>query len=206
MKLIAFLSLLHIMIIALSNCLVQYPFTVFGLHTTWGAFSYPFIFIITDLTTRILGQQESRKVVFMSMFPGLAISYILSVFFINYDVSDLADIHILPMRVSMACFTAYVIGQLFDIKIFQRLRTKGAWWLAPSVSSVAGNIIDTFIFFSIAFYNCSDIFLSEHWQEIAVVDLVFKIIVSIALFIPAYGAILRVIVSYLRSREQARPI
>lgn len=183
------LSLIHICLIILSNVLVQYPFNILGLHTTWGAFTYPLIFITTDLTTRLLGPSIARQVIFKSMLPGLIASYCLASVF-NQDAHMLGVFAEMPLRIACACFCAYVVGQLLDVFIFQRIRQNASWWLAPMAATTIGNIIDTFIFFFLAFYHCHHPFLNQHWMEIATVDLSFKIIISIFAFIPLYGVIL----------------
>jgi queuosine precursor transporter len=182
------LSCAHISLIVLSNILVQYPFQFFGLHTTWGAFSYPLIFVITDLTTRLIGAKEARKVIFKSMFPGLLVSFVLASLFNESDY-PLGIFYELPLRIAFACFSAYVIGQLLDISVFQRIRKNSSWWFGPTLATTLGNIIDTFTFFTLAFYHCHHPFLNQHWLEIAWVDLGVKTI-SLLAFIPLYGVIL----------------
>ena len=186
--------LYHVILLALSNILVQYPFELFGLHTTWGAFTYPAIFILTDLTTRLSKAKHARKIIFQSMFPGLLISYCLASYLENQDASQWSNIfgvvHIMPLRIALACFVAYVLGQLIDIALFQRYRNSSPWWIAPMLSTTVGNILDTALFFAIAFYHCSNSFLSAHWVEIAIVDVFFKITISLVVFVPLYGIIL----------------
>ncbi|HIG0328292.1 TPA: 7-cyano-7-deazaguanine/7-aminomethyl-7-deazaguanine transporter [Legionella pneumophila] len=187
------LSLGHIFLITLSNVLVQYPFDMMGLHTTWGAFTYPAIFILTDLTTRIATANKARKIIMLSMVPGLIFSYLVASSIEaghNLNGDSLAVLHLMPLRIALACFIAYVIGQLLDVAVFQRYRNQPAWWLAPTLSAVAGNFIDTVLFFTIAFYHCSDPFLSQNWPEIAMVDVFFKIIISLIAFVPVYGLVL----------------
>ncbi|HHL3492904.1 TPA: 7-cyano-7-deazaguanine/7-aminomethyl-7-deazaguanine transporter [Legionella pneumophila] len=187
------LSLGHIFLITLSNVLVQYPFEMMGLHTTWGAFTYPAIFILTDLTTRIATANKARKIIMLSMVPGLIFSYLVASSIEaghNLNGDSLAVLHLMPLRIALACFIAYVIGQLLDVAVFQRYRNQPAWWLAPTLSAVAGNFIDTVLFFTIAFYHCSDPFLSQNWPEIAMVDVFFKIIISLIAFVPVYGLVL----------------
>lgn len=182
------LILAHIIIICLSNILVQYPFTLFGYSTTWGAFSYPLIFILTDLSTRLLGQRTARKIIFGAMVPALVGSYLIS----NWTTqSSLFAHNPLALRIASASFCAYVLGQLLDITIFQKLRQQQKWWVAPSIANMFGNFFDTYCFFFIAFYHGSNHFLSIHWLEIATVDLVFKILISLISFVPLYGLILQ---------------
>lgn len=192
-SLIRGLSIGHVLLLTISNILVQYPFNILGFHTTWGAFTYPAIFILTDLTTRLSSAEHARKIIFRSMFPALLISYAVASYIeapngLNW--SDILVIHTMPLRIALACFVAYVLGQLIDIAVFQRYRYKSGWWLAPTLSSLCGNLIDTFLFFSIAFYHCSNPILNQHWTEIALVDCVFKITCSLIAFVPVYGFVL----------------
>jgi len=185
------LAALHIFIIALSNVLVQYPFRILGFHTTYGAFTYPLIFIITDLTVRLLGGETARKTVFIAMIPGLCVSYVLANYF-SSNAAGLLAWNSVVFRVAVASFSAYVIGQLLDIHIFQRLRQKQqSWWLAPSVSTFFGNLIDTYVFFFLAFFHSKNAFLAQHWLEIAHVDVCFKWLISFGALVPVYGLVLK---------------
>ncbi len=186
----------HIAIITASNYLVQLPFQLFGFHTTWGAFSFPFVYLATDLTVRIFGQKAARKIILRAMIPALLISYLIGVLFHqgSFQGGDaLAQFNNFVFRIAFASFAAYLVGQLMDITVFARLRQAKAWWVAPAASTVIGNLIDTLVFFSVAFYASSDPFMAEHWMEIASVDYGFKLIVSLGLFLPAYGVLLRVL-------------
>lgn len=190
---VGILSVCHIFLIMISNVLVQYPFNILGFHTTWGAFTYPVIFILTDLTTRIATARKARQIIFVSMFPGLLLSYLVASYpeagnTLNWSSVLLLDS--MPFRIALACFIAYTAGQLLDIAVFQRYRNQSSWWLAPALSTTVGNMIDTVLFFSIAFYHCSNPFLSQHWPEIALVDVFFKITISLIAFVPVYGLIL----------------
>ncbi len=185
-----FLILGHVSLLTLSNVLVQYPFELFGLHTTWGALTYPVIFILTDLTIRLSNAAKARRIIMYSMLPGLILSYVIAVYFDTSSTHIFSTVYFMPLRIAAACFIAYVVGQLLDIFVFQRYRTQNRWWLAPICSSTIGNIVDTILFFSIAFYHCSNPFLSEHWLDIALVDLVFKITISWLALVPLYGVVL----------------
>lgn len=194
------LSLFHILIIASSNYLVQLPITIFGFHTTWGAFSFPFIFLATDLTVRIFGAELARRIILMVMLPALAVSYVLSVLFFEgqyQGVAQLATFNLFVARIALASFMGYLIGQLMDIIVFNRLRQMHSWWVAPAASTVFGNLVDTISFFSVAFWKSSDPFMAEHWVEIATVDYSFKLLISIGLFVPLYGVLLRYLVRKL---------
>ena len=184
----------HIIIICASNYLVQLPFTIFGWHTTWGAFSFPFVYLATDLTVRIFGQVNARQIIFKAMLPALIISYLIGVLFhqgLFKGLSSLAEYNSFVLRIAVASFAAYLFGQLLDIKVFAKLRQNKCWWLAPTTSTVLGNLLDTLIFFSFAFYASTDTFMADNWFEISMVDYAFKLIVSLFLFLPAYGMLLR---------------
>jgi uncharacterized integral membrane protein (TIGR00697 family) len=164
------------------------------MHTTWGTFSFPFVFLATDLTVRIFGSAEARKIIFKAMLPALALSYCISVLFSEgrfQGAASLAELNIFVFRIALASFTAYVFGQLLDIKVFSRLRQNKRWWVAPSLSTVLGNLVDTIIFYSLAFYAGPDAFMAQHWPEIAALDYGFKLCVSLLFFLPLYGILLR---------------
>lgn len=196
------LSFFHILIIASSNYLVQLPFTIFGFHTTWGAFTFPFIFLTTDLTIRIFGASLARRIIFVVMIPALMISYLLSVLFFKglwVGWESLATFNLFVARIALASFSAYLVGQLIDITVFNYLRQNQRWWVAPSVAAVVGNLIDTLVFFSIAFYQSDDDFMAENWPEIAMVDYFFKIVISAIFFLPLYGILLNYLLRKLAS-------
>ncbi|MGV6817321.1 MAG: 7-cyano-7-deazaguanine/7-aminomethyl-7-deazaguanine transporter [Thiotrichales bacterium] len=184
------LVLLHLFVIALSNYLVQMPVSILGLHTTWGAFTFPVIFLATDLTLRLYGPSLARKIIFFAMLPGVVISYLFSVLFQDASFqgfAPLAEFNTFVARIAIASFLAYVFGQILDIFVFRALSRSRQWWVAPAFSSVLGTLFDTFIFFSIAFYQSSDAFMAQHWPEIATVDYVIKVGISLLVFVPAYG-------------------
>ena len=169
------LFLLHIFIIVLSNYAVQIPITVLGIETTVGTFTFPFVFVTTDLTVRLYGAQ----------FQGFAALGTFSIF---------------VFRIAAASFGAYIFGQLADILVFQRLRKLPRWWPAPAASSIFGNLLDTFAFFSIAFYQCVDPYMAANWVSLAWVDYAVKLIVCLAIFVPIYGAFLAVLAKYVFHR------
>ena len=195
----------HLLIIASSNYLVQLPFTLFGFHTTWGAFTFPFIFLATDLTVRIFGAEMARRIILRVMIPALALSYGLSVLFYEGDyqgLSQLAEFNLFVARIAIASFMAYILGQILDVQVFNKLRQNRRWWMAPCCSTVLGNALDTLAFFAIAFYQSPDAFMAEHWTEIALVDYSFKMLISLLLFIPLYGVLLNYLTSRLTQIEQ----
>lgn len=194
------LSLFHISVIAASNYLVQLPFTLFGFHTTWGAVSFPFIYLATDLTVRVFGAAMARRIIFLVMFPALASSYVLTVLFLDANYQGLAalgEFNLFVARIAFASFMAYVLGQIMDVSVFNRLRQLKSWWIAPTCSTIFGNLVDTLVFFSVAFYRSPDAFMAEHWVEIAWVDYGVKLMFSLLLFVPAYGLLLKFLSSKL---------
>ena len=204
-KALGWLALFHIIVIASSNYLVQIPFDIFGFHTTWGAFTFPFIFLTTDLTIRIFGASLARKIIFVVMIPALLFSYLISVLFFEthwVGWSALTQFNSFVFRIALASFAAYLVGQLMDITVFNYLRKNRSWWVAPSASAIFGNGIDTIVFFAIAFYKTSDEFMANHWVEISLVDYSFKILICGLFFLPLYGIILNFILKKLTAKKQ----
>jgi uncharacterized PurR-regulated membrane protein YhhQ (DUF165 family) len=193
-----YVALMTVVVVA-SNFLVQFPLNVevAGINLadllTWGAFTYPVAFLITDLTNRQFGPQAARKVVFAGFVVGIALSFFTS----------------LP-RIAIASGSAYLAGQLLDISVFNRLRRQ-AWWRAPLVGSLIGSLIDTIIFFSFAFaaffvfFGPNDPFALEQapilgvfaaqaprWVSWAIGDFAVKMIVGLVMLLP-YGALMNVL-------------
>ena len=158
------------LIVALSNYLVQFPIKYLNLQDlfTYGAFSYPIAFLITDLSNRRYGKNTAKKIVYI----GFALGIILTLYF-STNYSDLISI-----RIVIGSGTAFLIAQLIDVNIFDRLR-KRIWFIAPLVSSLVGSSIDTFLFFSISFYGTE-----MNWLTLSLGDLSVKIFVALAMLIP----------------------
>ena len=179
---------------------MQLPFTLLGLHTTWCAFTFPFIFLATDLTVRVFGAQLARRIIFFAMLPALVVSYLLSVLFFEGQFQGLAplrELNLFVARIAIASFMAYSLGQILDVHVFNRLRQLKQWWVAPTCSTLIGNALDTLAFFAIAFYQSPDAFMAQNWPEIALVDYGFKLIISLGLFVPMYGVLLNYLVRKL---------
>lgn len=194
----------HILIIASSNYLVQFPITVFGFKATWGAFTFPFIFLATDLTVRLFGAKLGRRIIFYAMFPALLVSYLITVGFRNgnwlgFDYFFIFDLFV--ARIAIASFSAYVVGQILDVFVFNKLRRHKQWWHAPVASGIFGNFMDTLVFFFIAFYKTSDTYLAENLVEIATVDYIFKIVINALFFLPLYKVILDQVTKRLQGRN-----
>ncbi len=200
------LAALHLAIIVASNYLVQWPVQIFGVLTTWGAFTFPLVFVATDLTVRLLGQQPARRVVARVMLPALAASYAVSVLFHDGRFAGwgaLGEFNLFVARIALASFVAYVAGQLLDIAVFARLRRRRPWWLAPAASTVLGSALDTALFFAVAFHRSSDAFMAEHWVAIAWVDYAAKLAISLLAFVPLYRLLLEHLARPLRPARGA---
>ena len=203
-KALVWLSLFHLLVITSSNYLVQLPISIFGFHTTWGAFSFPFIFLATDLTVRIFGAPLARRIIFAVMVPALAISYGISALFYMGEwqgFAALGTFNLFVARIAVASFMAYALGQILDVHVFNRLRQSRHWWLAPTASTLFGNISDTVAFFFIAFWRSPDPFMAAHWGEIALVDYSFKVLISIVFFLPMYGVLLNMLLKKLADKS-----
>ena len=203
-KALVWLSLFHLLVITSSNYLVQLPISIFGFHTTWGAFSFPFIFLATDLTVRIFGAPLARRIIFAVMVPALAISYGISALFYMGEwqgFAALGTFNLFVARIAIASFMAYALGQILDVHVFNRLRKSRHWWLAPTASTLFGNISDTLAFFFIAFWRSTDPFMAAHWVEIALVDYTFKVLISIVFFLPMYGVLLNLLMKKLADKS-----
>lgn len=199
------LSLFHLLVIISSNYLVQLPIAVFGFHTTWGAFSFPFIFLATDLTVRIFGASLARRIILAVMIPALFISYAISALWFNGEwqgISELSTVNLFVARIACASFMAYALGQILDVHVFNRLRQKARWWIAPAAAMFLGNISDTLAFFFIAFYKSPDPFMAQNWVEIALVDYSFKVLICMIFFLPAYGVLLNATLKRLAEKSE----
>jgi len=157
-------------IVVLSNYLVQFPVKFYNLEEilTYGAFSYPITFLITDLSNRAYGKKITRKIVYLGFIIGVLLSLLVSTNF-----SDLISI-----RIAIASGTAFFIAQNLDIQIFDKLR-KRKWYIAPLYSSLVGSIVDTFLFFSISFYKTG-----IPWVSLALGDLIIKFVIALVMLIP----------------------
>ncbi|HBX2034228.1 hypothetical protein SQ56_08540 [Klebsiella variicola] len=203
-KALVWLSLFHLLVITSSNYLVQLPISIFGFHTTWGAFSFPFIFLATDLTVRIFGAPLARRIIFAVMVPALVISYGISALFYMGEwqgFAALGTFNLFVARIAIASFMAYALGQILDVHVFNCLRQSRHWWLAPTASTLFGNISDTVAFFFIAFWRSPDPFMAAHWGEIALVDYSFKVLISIIFFLPMYGVLLNMLLKRLADKS-----
>ena len=191
-SIIVCLVLFHCLIIAISNYLVQFPVVVLGMDYTLGTFTFPIIVLATDLTVRLSSSDNARKVISIAFVPAFIISY----FFADF-------------RIAIASVAAYATGQLLDIFVFSRVRDKigdnglklsPKWYLAPVISTFFAQLIDTYLFYGIAFYNSSDEFMRDNWATIANNDLILKLIVCYLAFLPIYVLILNRSFLYLKNK------
>lgn len=179
------LMLFHVFIIGLANYIVQFPLEIFGLKVTWAMFLFPLVLVATDLTTRLTNKDQARFVVGIAFIPAAIISAVLS-----------------DWRIGVASAVAYLIGQLFDVTVFQRVREKfTSWWVAPLASGVFANIVDTYAFFGAAFYNSTNEYMAANWLAIANADVVFKTIVSLVIILPIYGVILNYLLNKVKEEQ-----
>jgi len=169
-KQLLLLSVLMGVVVLASNYLVQFPIKYYGLEgiLTYGAFSYPIAFLITDLTNRSYGKLVARKIVYIGFVIGIAFTL-----FFSTNFSDLISV-----RIAIGSGTAFIVAQLLDVQIFDKLRKK-EWFVAPLTSSFIGSLVDTFLFFSISFYGTG-----VPWVTLSVGDLAVKIFVTLLMLIP----------------------
>ncbi|MDC3226214.1 queuosine precursor transporter [Candidatus Pelagibacter sp.] len=169
-KLFVTLSILMGAVVLLSNYLVQFPINYYGLSEilTYGAFSYPVAFLITDLANRFYGKFVARKIVYIGFFIGIIFTLLFS--------TNFADL--ISIRIAIGSGVAFITAQLLDIQIFDRLRKK-KWFVAPLTSSFIGSTVDTFLFFSISFYGTG-----VPWATLSLGDLSVKFFVSLVMLIP----------------------
>ncbi len=167
-----FLSLSFFMgvVVLISNYLVQFPVTYFDLQEilTYGAFSYPVAFLITDLANRTYGKIIARKIVYVGFAVGIIFTLLVS--------TNFADL--ISVRIAIGSGTAFLVAQLLDVQIFDKLRKK-KWFIAPLTSSFIGSTVDTFLFFSISFYATG-----VPWVTLSIGDLTVKILVALIMLIP----------------------
>ena len=169
---LSFITLSFLMggVVIISNYLVQFPVNHYGLQDilTYGAFTYPIAFLITDLSNKFYGKIVARNIVYIGFFIGVSFSL-----FFSTNFSDLISI-----RIAIGSGTAFIFAQLLDVQIFDKLRNK-KWFVAPLTSSFIGSTVDTFLFFSISFYGTG-----VPWITLSLGDLLIKILVTFIMLIP----------------------
>jgi uncharacterized integral membrane protein (TIGR00697 family) len=183
---------LHVLVIVVSNALVSIPVEIFGVKLTWAAFTFQLVVLATDLTVRLLGKHIARSTI-TAAYPLAIIGSILVVLAEGAPTS-------VALRIGFASATAYAVGTMLDVYVFQHIREKlvDNWWLAPAVSTIAANVIDTYAFFAVAFHNSANEYMSANWMEVAGSQVIIKIAVGLLVFLPAYGVLLK----YLKQRVE----
>ena len=183
-------------VVLTSNYLVQFAIIIFGYEFTIATFTFPFIILATDLTVRLYKAKIARIIIIGAFVPA---------FYISWYFAD--------FRIAVASISAYTLGQFLDIFVFSKLRKEAVspddfyldknWYIAPAISTFFAQIIDTYIFYGLAFYNSSsNEYMRDHWFPIATNDLLFKLLVCYLAFLPFYGLILNFILSNLRKKSQ----
>ena len=169
-KSLLLLSFLMGVVVLSSNYLVQFPINYYGLNDilTYGAFSYPVAFLITDLANRSYGKKIARKIVYFGFFLGISFTVLFSTDFADY----------ISIRIAIGSGVAFLVAQILDVQIFDNLRKK-KWFIAPFTSSVVGSLVDTFLFFSISFYGTG-----VPWVTLSLGDLTVKILVALVMLVP----------------------
>ena len=170
-KLFIILSIMMGLVVISSNFLVQFPVNYYGLQEilTYGAFSYPITFLITDLANSSYGKIVARRIINIGFLIGILLTLFFSTNFLD----------LISVRIAIGSGTAFIIAQNFDVQIFDKLRKNKIWFIAPLVSSAIGSVVDTFVFFSISFYNTG-----ISWVTLAFGDLAVKLLIAIIMLIP----------------------
>jgi uncharacterized PurR-regulated membrane protein YhhQ (DUF165 family) len=188
------LMLAHILIIAISNYIVQFKFTIFGAPLAWAAFTFPLVVVLTDLTVRLLGKQTGRAVISLAFIPAILVS--MAVVKLGGAPDSVA------FRIGLGSGMAYFISNLLDVYVFQYFREKySSWWIAPTLSAIASTFIDTYVFFGTAFAGGADEFMANNWHIVATNNSISKIIVSLVVILPAYGLLLNHLQRKLANQE-----
>ena len=169
-RLFVYLSFLMGVVVLSSNYLVQFPINHYGLNEilTYGAFSYPIAFLITDLANRSFGKIIARKIVYLGFFLGIGFTVFFSTDFADY----------ISIRIAIGSGIAFLVAQLLDVQIFDKLRKK-KWFIAPLTSSMIGSAIDTILFFSISFYGTG-----IPWFTLSLGDFTVKVLMALIMLIP----------------------
>ena len=158
------------LVVLASNYLVQFPIKYYNLDQllTYGAFSYPIAFLITDLANRSYGKIAAKKIVYFGFVIGICFTL-----FFSTNFEDLISV-----RIAIGSGSAFLVAQLLDVQVFDKLRVK-KWFIAPLTSSLIGSTVDTFLFFSISFYATG-----VPWITLSLGDLAVKILVALIMLIP----------------------
>ena len=183
---VAKLVVFHTLVIAISNYLVSINFDLLGHPLTAAAFTFPLVIVATDLTVRLIGKTAGRAVVALSYLPAVAVS--VAVILWSGAPESVA------YRIGFASGSAYLVGTMLDVYVFQWVRERfTAWFYAPALSMIAANFIDTYTFFYVGFANGADEFMAANWDTVALNQAITKLVIGWIVFLPAYGVLLNMI-------------
>jgi len=190
------LMLAHIIIIALSNYIVQFKFNIFGHPLAAAAFTFPLVVVLTDLTVRLVGKETGRAVINLAFVPAILVSMLV------VKLGGAPDS--VAFRIGLGSGVAYFVSNLLDVYVFQYIREKFAtWWYAPALSAVVSTFIDTYVFFFTAFYKGANEFMAANWFTVATNNSWAKILVSLLVILPFYGVLLNRLQRRFESQQSA---
>lgn len=177
------LMIAHIIIIAISNYIVQFKIDIAGHPLSIAAFTFPLVVVLTDLTVRMLGKQTGRAVIALSFIPAIIVSVMI------VKLGGAPDS--VAFRIGLGSGMAYFVSNLLDVYVFQYFREKyQTWWIAPTLSAIASTFLDTYVFFFTAFAYGANEFMAQNWHIVATNNSISKLIVSLVVILPAYGVLL----------------
>lgn len=190
------LMLLHIIIIAVSNYIVQFKIDVFGHPLALAAFTFPLVVVLTDLTVRLLGKETGRAVITLAFIPAIVVSMVV------VKVGGAPDS--VAFRIGLGSGMAYFISNLLDVYVFQYFRERyQTWWIAPALSSIVSTFLDTYVFFFTAFAYGANEFMAANWHIVATNNSISKVIVSLLVILPAYGILLNHLQHKMENTKEA---
>ena len=189
------LMLAHVIIIAISNYLVQFKLDIFGYPLAAAAFTFPLVVVLTDLTVRLIGKETGRAVISLAFIPAIVVS-ILVVLAGGAPES-------VALRIGFGSGVAYFLSNLLDVYVFQYFREKytNTWYIAPTLSAIVSTFFDTYVFFFTAFAYGANEFMAANWHIVATNNSISKILVSLLVILPAYGMLLNFIQNRLGKAE-----
>jgi len=184
---------LHILIIAISNYIVQFKFDFYGHPIALAAFTFPLVVVLTDLTVRMLGKETGRAVIGLAFIPAIIVS--MAVVKLGGAPDSVA------FRIGLGSGVAYFVSNMLDVYVFQYLREKySTWWIAPALSSIVSTFLDTYAFFFTAFAYGANEFMAANWHIVATNNSISKILISLLVILPSYGLLL----NYLQNKINQR--
>ena len=197
--LVAKLMMAHVIIIAISNYIVQFKIDIFGNPLSVAAFTFPLVVVLTDLTVRLIGKTTGRAVIGLAFIPAILVSMLV------VKMGGAPDS--VAFRIGLGSGMAYFVSNLLDVYVFQYFREKyQTWWIAPTLSSVVSTFFDTYTFFFTAFAGGENEFMAANWFTVATNNSISKIIVSLVVILPAYGVLLNYLQKKITGDDEANVI